>query len=135
MIEPTPALSIGVIIGGSTPENVRWCDAIRRLTRRIIEIRGDTTSPLNVNVVFQVPGDISQPEFVGVRTGSYRRRDSLLMVQVAVPAQESTDVDGALLQMVSDAIDEAGRWAQRRRVASDLEPVRDLVSRLHLSPG
>ena len=126
--EPAQALSIGVIIGGSTPENARWRAGIQSLTRRIIAARGDMTTPLNVNVVFQVPGDILQPEFVGVRTGSYRKRDSLLMVQVALPAEEPPDVDGVLMALVSEAIAEAERWALRRRVAHDLQPVRALIS-------
>lgn len=127
--EPAQALSIGAVIGGSTPQNARWEAGIIRLTRRVSAARGSLTAPLNVNVVFHVPGDILQPEFVGVRTGSYRKRDSLLMVQVAVPADEPPDVDRALLALVSDALAEAERWARRRRVVHDLEALRALISR------
>ena len=130
MAEPAQALSIGAVIGGSTPQNARWERGIISLTRRVNAARGDVTTPLNVNVVFHVPGDIIQPDYVGVRTGSFRQRDSLLMVQVAVPAEEPPDVDGALLSFVADAIAEAEHWGRRRRMATDLQPLRALISRL-----
>src|SRR6266700_5558645 len=39
-----------------------------------------------LNVVFQYPGSLLQPEFTGVRTGSFSKKKMLLAVQVAVPA-------------------------------------------------
>lgn len=85
MDEPAQVLSIGSVVGGSTPTNRTWRDAIRDLTSRVIAARSDVEAPLNVNVVFQVPGDVIKPDFDGTRTGRFSKKDSLLMVQVALP--------------------------------------------------
>jgi hypothetical protein len=109
--EPVSVLSIGSIIGGPTPINRPWRERIQSLTRRIAAARIGFSAPLNVNVVFQIPGDILQPEFEGVRTGAFARKESLLMVQVALPTEVPADVDQYLTMLTYSAIEEAGRWA------------------------
>src|SRR5579862_1544074 len=103
--EPVQALSIGCVVESSL-ENRSWRDAIRAVTRRIADARGDADSPLSVNVVFHVPGRTLKPEFDGVRTGRYSKANQLLMVQVAVPELVPEDPDEYLLDAVSAAIAE-----------------------------
>ena len=87
-------------------------------------------SLLNVNVIFQVPGNILKPDFDGVRTGYFSKKESSLIVQAALPEDAPDDVDDYLKRMLDAAVDEAERWAQRRRLAPDLRPLHEVLSSL-----
>jgi hypothetical protein len=130
MDESAQVLSIGSVVGGSTPTNRRWRDAIRDLTSRVVEARSDVDSPLNVNVVFQVPGNIIKPDFDGTRTGRFSKKDSLLMVQVGLPEEVPEDVEAYLKDAIYAALDEAERWAERRRQPHDLSQLRAILDRV-----
>jgi hypothetical protein len=130
MEEPVEVLSIGSVIGGSTSTNRRWRDAIGELTRAVADARTNVASPLNVNVVFQVPGNVVRPDFEGARTGRYSKADRLLLVQVALPGEVPEDPDDYLRAALSDAIGEAEEWARRRSIASDLGALRKLAARV-----
>lgn len=123
-------LSIGIVVGGMTSKARIWDEALTRLTVRVDEARQGWNSALNVNAVFHVPGNILKPEFEGVRTGTYSKKDGWLMVQVALPEQPPEDVDSDLRERLMAAVDEAERWARRRRVADDLAELRRLVAAL-----
>jgi hypothetical protein len=130
MDEPVEVLSVGSVVGGSTSTNRLWRDAIGELTRAVAEARADVASPLNVNVVFQVPGNVVRPDFEGVRTGRFSKADRLLLVQVALPDEVPDEPGGYLRGALSIAIAEAEEWARRRSVAPDLKPLRELAARL-----
>jgi hypothetical protein len=125
-----PALSIGSIEGGSSPAMPRWRDAITRLTIDVATAAKDVASPLNVNVIYQVPGNILQPDFEGVRTGHYSKKDSSLIVQAALPGDAPDDVEGHLKLLLIAAINEAEQWARRRSIAPDLAALRELAARV-----
>lgn len=97
-----------------------------RLTRRIAALQAGVVTPLNVNVVYHVPGEILAPDYEGVRTGRFSRRDSLLMVQAAVPSS-AEDKDAVLRALLLQAIDEAERWAKRKGLANDLGQLRRIA--------
>jgi hypothetical protein len=128
--EIAEVLSIGSIVGGATPENRAWRDAIKELTARVVATRSRVEAPLNVNIVFHVPGNVVRPNFGGVRTGQFSRRDALLMVQVALPDEAPPDPIGYLRDAASAAVEEAGRWAEKRRVVSDIATLRGILERL-----
>ena len=129
MDEPVQVLSLGSVVGGTTPTNRAWRDAIRELTRRVIEERTDIDSPLNVNVVFHVPGNVIKPDFTGARTARFSKKDALLMVQVALPEGVPSDPEGYLKDAARAALDEAERWAESRRIDADLSQLRAILDR------
>lgn len=122
-------LSVGAVIGGSSVANQPWRTAITELTRRIKGARTGIEAPLNVNVVFHVPGNIAKPEFVGVRTGSFSKRDALLMVQVALPEIVAADPLSHLVDGMYAAVDDAERWSVRRKVPADVAALRAIIAR------
>jgi hypothetical protein len=83
-----------------------------------------------VNVVFHVPGHILGVDFQGVRTGRFSKKDSWLMVQVALPEEPPEDVDAYLKLTLVEAIDEAERWSRKRKLADDLQSLHRLVEAL-----
>jgi hypothetical protein len=102
------------------------------LARHVKSLRQGVQSPLNVNVVFQVPGEVVSVDFSGVRTGRYSPKDRLLLVQAAVPSDESTsDTRPVLLSLIQAAIEEAEAFAQRRAIADEpLEALRSLAAQV-----
>ena len=75
MDEAVAVLSVGSVVGGATPANRRWREAISELASAVSDSRASVSSPLNVNVVFQVPGDLVRPSFEGARTGRHSRAE------------------------------------------------------------
>jgi len=120
-------LSIGSVVGGATPANRGWKDAIGELSRRVSAARAGVASPVRVNVVFHVPGNVVGNDFEGVRTGRFSSSDRLLMVQVSLPEEAPAEPLEHLLQCARDAVDEAERWAQRREHAHDLSALRRIL--------
>ncbi len=41
----------------------------------------------SLDLVFHVPGSVLKPEFVGLRTGKFSRKERLLQIQIAVPEE------------------------------------------------
>jgi len=130
MTEQVHVLSIGSVEGGWSPGSARWRDGITKLTRKVAAARQGVVSPLNVNVVFHVPGNILTPDFDGVRTGHFSNKQAWLIVQVALHEQPPDDVDVDLMVRLQAAIDEATQWAQKRRIADNLPQLRALVRSL-----
>src|ERR1051325_4747059 len=126
--DPVFVLSVGTIFGG--PEQNSWRQPLRELTRRVALLRSGVDSPLNLNVVFHVPGSVIAPDYRGLRTGSFRRKDSLLMVQVALPPEVPGDAGAFLRAAMVAAVDEAMLWASRKRKSIDLSNLRALAERV-----
>lgn len=121
-------LSIGSVLGG--PSARAWRESITDLTRRVAEARRGVVSPLNLNVVFHVPGDVLQPEGEYVRTGRYDARSRLLVVQATVPQAVPDDPAKFLRVRLREAVEVAEAWAKGRQLADDLAALRNLVDGL-----
>jgi hypothetical protein len=125
-----------LIGGGRTAANEVWDEAIMALMREVASAREGVSSDLAVNVVFQVSGSLLQPDFEGVRTGSFRRVDPILMVQVAIHPETSypdgppSDLRPVLIDCLRAALDAADEWIKRRRKTFDITPLRMVVDSL-----
>lgn len=120
--EQVKVFSIGLVVGGRTPGNRAWTDEIARLTLEAVAARAGVEAPLNLNVVFHVAGNLVQPDFEGVRTGTFRKAERLLMVQVALAEPAPANPRAELLSLLQSAVAEAEAWSNRRRLAFDREP-------------
>ena len=94
-VDEADALSIGSVVGGVGPKARAWNDPIRKLARRVADVRSGVDSPLNVNVVFHVPGEVLPIDHDYVRTGRYDSKTRHLMVQATVPESVPDDPDRA----------------------------------------
>lgn len=120
--------SIGSVVGGRTPGNRAWTDEIARLTMEAVAARAGVEAPLNLNVVFHVAGNLVQPEFEGVRTGTFRKAERLLMVQVSLAELAPANPRSELLSLLQSAVAEAEAWSKRRRLTFDREPFVRILS-------
>ena len=136
--EVAAVLSVGILASQST-ESQAWVGAVKALGRAVAAAREGTVTPLNVNVVFQVSGNYTEPEFAGVRTGRYQRSTNHLLVQAAVPASMiadgSRDPDatvGNCYGSRSRTRGDVGKTATDRREPG--EPARPCRKRLAVMP-
>ena len=124
-------LSLGSIIGGGTSANRAWSDEIARLTKDVISARTGPSFNFSPDVVSARTGNIIQPEFEGVRTGTYRKSDHLLMVQVALFEPAPENPRGYLLASLYQAVEAAEQWsAGRRRIAFQATPLLEIIERI-----
>lgn len=125
-----PALAIGAVAGGPGASR-DWTDAVKTLGRRVTELREGVTSPLAVNVVFQIPGRFLEPEFEGVRSGRFSRKEARLLVQVALPPEPSSSASDEVRRLLGLAVVLAEDFAQQEGMIEDqLTQLRDLIARL-----
>jgi hypothetical protein len=122
------ALSIGAVEGGSFGWERQWNEGLRNVVEwSVVSQQQDVNSPVRLNVIFHVPGTLGSPDFEGTRTGSYLNKENLLIVQVAVPPEEPADLHGYLRTALFEALDEAERWAERRKITGGFTALRELV--------
>src|SRR5690242_4632491 len=95
-------MGIGAIHGGPELAGAPIDKAIRRLgkTRGPFEKSGSGA----LDIVFHVPGSLLKPEFTGVRTARFSRKERKLMLQIAVPEEQVHTPD---IRWLLDAIREA----------------------------
>lgn len=130
MTNESSALSIGSILGGRTASNLAWREGLDVLGGDVIRLRVGVVSDLNLNVEFHIPGNLWQPEFEGIRTGAFKKAEPVLKVQVALTLPAPDEARPALIVMVRESLVAAERWAVRRCVPFDPEPLRALVDSL-----
>ncbi|MHA7271468.1 hypothetical protein [Arthrobacter sp. HLT1-20] len=132
--EIDPALSIGAILGDSDSESMAWSRQINALSRKVQNARQDITSPLRVNVVFHVDGKLAPNEFVGIRTGSFSKKRSMLMIQVAITLDQVDDIPKYLRRLLEASIVESEIFARKRKLADGLPELLTLVKDLDQKP-
>ncbi len=76
-------ITLGLHGGGPTPL-FQASELIARVLAGMESSRGDSDD-WSVNVIFLVPGQLSRPDFAGIRTGMFDRQAEQLVVLVAVP--------------------------------------------------
>jgi hypothetical protein len=101
------------------------------LSRRVQALRAGVPSPLAVNVVFQIPGKFLTPDFQGVRSGRFSRKERALLVQVALPTEPSSTPDVDLTDYLRTAVAVAEDFAQQEAlIDGPLNELRELIERL-----
>ncbi len=95
---------------------------------RVREAVGGYVSPVfNLNVVFHIPGQVLIPEFEGLRSGRFSRKQRALMVQVAIPEGEPKgDPDEEVRRLLNEAIDLAEDFARMEAVIGESDRLDDL---------
>ncbi|MGO4473101.1 hypothetical protein AB4Y95_14340 [Arthrobacter sp. M-10] len=133
--ESAKVLSLGSILGGRTPTNRGWVDGINQLMRQISSARDGVTSNIKVTVEFHIPGNLIAPDYEGVRTGYFRKADSLIKVQVALPPEAPNDARPVLVGYLWAALDAVDAWAVAKNRNFDTLALRELVAAVESANG
>lgn len=81
-------LYIGELLGGpelSASPGVSALDEIRNAALGLRDQGRSLGDQGSLDLVFHFPGTIFQPEFSGIRTAKFSRKQKMLMIQIAVP--------------------------------------------------
>jgi len=123
-------ISIGMVLGG--PEHVGFDREVRKLMKFCRENRERGFIGSEINVVYHVPGAVVKPDYVGVRTGTFSRKERCLMVQIAV-AEEFAALDDTdqirryIFETADEAIGLGKTELERKGVHYDIETDRALL--------
>ncbi|NOK21119.1 hypothetical protein [Corallococcus carmarthensis] len=93
---------------------------IDKAIRMFGKARGPTEMGVSgsLDIVFHVPGSLLKPEFTGVRTAKFSRKEQKLMLQIAVPDEQVQSPD---VRWLLDAIREAVRLARPKFERAGIE--------------
>jgi hypothetical protein len=122
-------ISFGAVYGGPEIYESPIADTIRRLKKaRVPREEGPFGSLV---IVFHVPGSIIQPEYEGVRTARFSRKQRTLTLQIAVPAEQTYTPDlDFLLNAIRKAIGMARPRFERAGVRYPEREYLDMVDRI-----
>ena len=123
-------LSIGAVGGGPGTDR-RWVAAVMALMRSVADLRASVDSPLAVNVVFHIPGPNLIPDFDGIRSGLFSRKDRKLMMQVALKPEAPAATDQVVRSLLKEAVLLAEDFAQQEAmIEGELTGLRELAERV-----
>ena len=115
------SLSLGIIQGGINLDARALLDALQVILSLVARHRTDSdidTLP-ELNIVFSVAGDISQPDFDGFRFGRFSSKEQVLLVQVAVNDEVITATEPS--EFIFDSIHRAITLAEPMFAGHKLE--------------
>lgn len=131
--------AMGTILGGDVGDRV-WAREIGRLELAARAVHAEVSTLLRVNVVFFVDGRVRRNDFTGVRTGSFFRKESLLIVQAAIypgpgghPATGG-EVRAVVVPLLWECVDVAEAWARKKGIAESLPGIRRIIDYIEALP-
>jgi hypothetical protein len=125
------SLSVQGIYGGVESPAKEWAEVLSALTARMPELREGVRSPLNVGVMFHVPGELLPDKaFVGARRGGYTKWINVLRVDAAVPRALPLDLSSHVRQLMDDAVTVAEEFAREQGIADALPELRAIIARI-----
>lgn len=99
-------ISVGAIIGG--PESAFFDKVLREFMRHCESEGRLSGEPVEVNIVYHLPGTIMPPDYAGVRLAKFSQKKQILMVQAAVESDmASVRNRDEVLDYIIDVADEA----------------------------
>jgi hypothetical protein len=124
-------LSVGAIYGGMKSPATEWKAVLAPLTERLPGLRDAIESPLNMHVMFHVPGELLPDKaLTGVRKAGYTRWINLVRVDVVLPRELPDDLAGHIRQLMADAITVAEQFARDQGIADDLPGLRAIIAQI-----
>lgn len=115
------SLTLGLVFGDPIADQTPMGRALVDILRRKPEEheQGVISEQAMLNVVFHIPGRHSKPDYQGIRTGRFSKKEKGYMIQVAVP--ESLVTSGDPDRFIFDALREAIAIAKPRFEKHNLE--------------
>jgi hypothetical protein len=127
------AIYMGAILGG--PEHIdRAFDRHKRaIARRAHALQSDHINSCDgvLHIVFQFPGTLFRPDFTGIQIGRFIKKENLLEVRVAVPADflSADDFPQRYVALLKQAIAEGKKVFDKKTIPFSLEDHLALVDR------
>jgi hypothetical protein len=125
------SLSVQVIYGGVKSPAAEWGEVLADVAARLPDLRQGVTSPLNVGVMFHVPGELlPDKSFTGARKSGYTKWINALRVDAVVPRALPDDLLAHVRTLMNEAITVAEQFAQEQGIADTLPELREIIAKL-----
>ena len=99
---------IGSLLGGPELSGAPVDKILTRLARasHAYQETDGIASEGGLDIVYHVPGSIMEPEFEGLRTGKFSKKEKMLMVQIAVPTlfENERHLEDFLVEALREAV-------------------------------
>lgn len=134
MVEADPVspylLSFGIVVGGVSPSSLAVDEALSSVARNVAALR--TRFPnegLKINIVFHVPGPLSQPDYSGVHVRRVNAKTQHMLVHAAVPdSLSSDDITQYVTRVLLETKNQARAYLQKRRPKISMNQVDSLIN-------
>ncbi len=129
---PPKLIYFSMRVGGESSDNAEVIAAVRQL----LNARDEFLAPpewhdLRVDLTFDIPGPFSGPDYHGMRTGSFFRKDGVLVVQAAVPAGLTPGgIPGYLMATLREMVELAKGYVRRRRLPLSTDAIERAAAEL-----
>lgn len=125
-------LAIGMNTGGLSPANQLVDEALASYMRMVMKERGlFPNEGLRINIVFHVPGPISQPDYEGIHATKFDKKNDRVLIVAAVPATLKFDeVSSYFADVLREARQMAIDYAGKRKVTASADRVSGLIDHL-----
>ena len=134
-------LYIGSVLGGPEVAGTQVAELINRLARasHAYQEAHEMSSEGSLDIAYHVAGSLVRPQFEGLRTGKFSKREKTLMVQIAVPILFESDIHLAhfLVDALREAIDLAAPVFKSTKIYFSTEEYLTLVDAIahNVRPG
>ena len=101
------SLYLGIDLGGPELRGGSADSAITRIAKRVRDARpSEPPDTGKLNIVFLVPGSLYKPDFEGVRTGRFSRKEMMLLAEAAVPSEFGCleDLESFVFASIRDSV-------------------------------
>jgi len=133
------SIHASAIIKGATRANAATEAVVHRIRNLTREAGERHPAEFGVEYLFLVGGDVSQLEFEGVRTGSFRRAAGQKQIQIAVPETLEIAPEEFLATRLEEALVLVDEYFRRKHKGVSLEAARkatlEVVAQLRSQPG
>lgn len=125
-------LAIGINTGGISPANQLIDEALASCMRMVMkERRHFRNEGLRINIVFHVPGPMSQPDYQGVHATKLDRKNNRVLIVAAVPdALTFDEVSRYFADVLREARQKAIEYAAKRKFAVSVDRVSALIDHI-----
>ncbi len=123
-------ISIEVLAGG--PEETLFLEVIRPFMKHCRVAREGISDKAEVNIVFDLPGSLRKPAFVGVVPDKFSKAKKTVMVKVAVEAewmalQNSAKIESYIYSVSDEALGIAKSQFDRMGIAYEIDNDRKII--------
>ena len=133
-------ISTGLVLGGPEMVESAVCSAIKKkglLMQSRCPLYCEDVTEAGLNIVFYTPGSLFQPDWEGVRTGRFSRKQKLLMIQAAVPEEmvSSKNIGPFLCEMMRQGVVEAKPVFEKAKIPFDAEAFTKFIDDIEVELG
>jgi hypothetical protein len=127
-------LFLSSILGGSELMDKPFDQQSNAIVRNLTTLRPQMVRPgdASLQVIFEYPGKVSKPDFIGVQLGRYSKKLNMLLIRIAVgqDAMIANDFAQRYCDLLKGAIREGAAYFAKKKIEFSLEDHLSLAEKI-----